>query len=187
MHETDYPKKKNMREVDYSLPFDQLPFWLVPLSLILLFLPLLPLLLVDGIQALVFQTWAWWMLPLMIILILAHEAVHAIAWKLASGLSWSQFKFGFSWKGLAPYCHATAPMGVTPYRIGTVMPAIITGLLPLLLAYAIWSPPLMLLSGFMISAAVGDIFVLWTLRNVPENAQLLDHPSQVGCIAYLPE
>src|SRR5690349_18802183 len=98
MHETDSPKEKNMREVDYSLPFDKLPFWLAPLSIVLLLLPLLPLMIVEGIGALISQTWAWWLLPMMIVLILAHEAVHAIAWKLASGLDWSQFKFGFSWK-----------------------------------------------------------------------------------------
>jgi hypothetical protein len=176
-----------MREVDYSLPFDRLPFWLVPLSIGMFFVPLLPLILTEGFMALFYQTWAWWIIPLFVVMILAHEAVHAIAWKLASALPWSQFKFGFSWRGLAPYCHATAPMPVNAYRIGTVMPAIITGLIPLFIAYALWSVPLMLLGAVMISAAVGDAFVLWTLRNVPANAQLLDHPSQVGCVAYVPD
>lgn len=176
-----------MREVDYSLPFDKLPFWLTPLSIVMLLLPLLPFMIQRGFMAIFDETWDWWLLPLLILLILLHEVVHAIAWKLASGLPWSSFKFGFSWKGLAPYCHATAPMNLQAYRIGTVMPAILTGLLPLIIAYAINSAPLILIGGVMISAAVGDAFVLWTLRAAPQNAQVLDHPSQVGCLVYLPE
>ena len=176
-----------MREVDYSLPFDKLPNWLVPLSIMMLVLPLAPLMLQRGFMVIFSESWAWWLLPLIVLLILAHEAVHAIGWKLASGLAWSDFKFGFSWKGLAPYCHATKPMNVRAYRIGAILPALLTGLLPLIIAYWLISVPLILLSGIMISAAVGDVFVLWTVRNLPKEAKVLDHPSQVGCIAYLPE
>lgn len=176
-----------MREVDYSVPFDKLPVWLAPLSIVMLFVPLIPFVLQRGFAPLFNETWTWWLFPVLILLILAHEAVHAIGWKYASGLDWSQFKFGFSWKGLAPYCHATAPMLAQPYRIGGILPAIVTGVLPLLIGYMLNSAPLILIGGVMISAAVGDVFVLWTIRHLPKDAKVLDHPSQVGCIAWLPE
>lgn len=175
-----------MTEVDYSVPPDKLPIWLLPVTIVLLLVPLAPYIMQDGYLTL-FSLGDWRIIPLIIALILAHEAVHAIAWKLASGLAWSEFNFGFSWKALAPYCHAKTAMSARAYRIGTIMPGIVTGLVPLLIAYILWSAPLMLVGGIMISAAVGDLYVLWLIRAVPANAQLLDHPSQVGCIAYLPE
>lgn len=176
-----------MREIDYSIPPHRLPVWLIPLSIIMLIVPLFPYVFANGVQTTLNNVWAVWLLPVFVVMILAHEAVHAIAWKYASKLSWSQFKFGFAWKALAPYCHAKAPMSVRAYRIGAIMPSIITGLIPLIIAYLLNSPPMMLVGGVMISAAVGDVFVLWTVRNVPENAQLLDHSSHVGCIALIPE
>ena len=118
---------------------------------------------------------------------LLHEAVHAIFWKISSGLAWSQFTFGFKWEALAPYCHAQAPMPLMPYRIGALAPVIVTGILPWLFALLNGSAPLALLSAVLISAAIGDFYVLWLLRDVPAGADVRDHPEKAGGIVYLPD
>lgn len=175
----------NRREVDLSVPIIQLPLWVWILSVVLLVVPL-------GLYAL-FHPLSWggmfnletavWI----IVLIVVHEGIHAIAWKVSSGLPWSQFSFGIDKKSLSPYCHAKSPMDVRAYRIGGGAPLVLVGIVPFIYALLIASPMWALLSAVMISAAVGDIYVLWSLRNVPDGSLCLDHPSQAGCIIYLPE
>jgi hypothetical protein len=128
-----------------------------------------------------------WLVPGLLLSVLLHEAVHAIFWKVSSRLSWSQFKFGFKWEALAPYCHAKAPMHITAYRIGAVAPSILTGLVPFVLALIGGSAVLATLSALLIAAAIGDFYVLWLLRDVPDSADVRDHPEKAGGIVYLPE
>jgi hypothetical protein len=178
------PDLSNRREVDLSVPIIKLPVWVWILSIVLFVLPLgifgrFHPLSWGGMFNL--ETVVW-----IIVLILVHEGIHAVAWKYSSGLPWSKFSFGIDKKSLSPYCHADAPMDVRAYRIGGGAPLLLVGILPFIYALFVGSPMWALLSAVMISAAVGDIFVLWTLRDVPDGALCLDHPSQAGCIIYLP-
>lgn len=173
----------NRREVDLSVPIHKLPLWVWVLSFILFLLPLLLYRLIYSVDLSAFFN--LWTLPALVVLIVTHELIHAAAWKFASGLHWSHFKFGIDRRTLSPFCHAKAPMGVTAYRIGAGAPLLIVGIIPYIAALVVASPWLAGLMAMMISAAVGDIFVLWTLRNLPDDALVLDHPSQAGCIAYL--
>jgi len=176
-----------MREVDLSRPLNQLPFWVVPLSILMLILPLVPFMVLHGLHFTLSNLWSWWIVPGLLLGILLHEGVHALAWKYSSGLAWSQFTFGIKWEALAPYCHAKAPMSRNAYRIGALAPLIVTGILPLIVSYFNATAPLAFFSALMISAAIGDVFVLWMIRHVPPQAQLIDHPENAGCIMLLPE
>jgi hypothetical protein len=175
----------NRREVDLSVPIIKLPVWVWVLSIVLFIVPLLVYGLLHPVQ--IGEWFSLTSVVYLIVLIIVHEGIHAIAWKYASGLPWSQFKFGIDKKSLSPYCHATAPMDVRAYRIGGGAPLVLVGILPYVISLLNGSSQLAFLSAVMISAAVGDIFVLWTLRNVPDDALCVDHPSQAGCIVYLPE
>ncbi|MBI5958553.1 MAG: DUF3267 domain-containing protein, partial [Chloroflexi bacterium] len=63
-------------------------------------------------------------------LLIAHELLHAVGWMLAGGFGWDQVSFGIDRKTLSPYTHIHAPMPARAYRIGAVLPGIVTGLLP---------------------------------------------------------
>jgi hypothetical protein len=175
----------NRREVDLSVPILRLPMWVWILSVVLLVLPLVifgrlhPLHWGDMINL---QSVVW-----IILLVIVHEGVHAIGWKVSSGLDWSQFTFGIDKKSLSPYCHATAPMDIQAYRIGGGAPLVFVGILPFIFALYNGSSMWAFLSAILISAAVGDIYVVWSLRNVPVGSLCVDHPTQAGCIVYLPE
>jgi hypothetical protein len=174
----------NRREVDLAVPIIRLPAWVWILSIVLM---IVPLVIFAGRQTL--HVGDWFSLKTaayLVLLVIVHEGIHAIAWKLSSGLTWSHFKFGIDKKSLSPYCHATAPMDIQAYRIGGGAPLLLVGILPFVIAYFTGDSLLAFLSAIMISAAVGDIFVLWTLRNVPDGALCLDHPSKAGCVVYLP-
>lgn len=177
----------NKREVDLSVPVEKLPAWVWLLSVGLLIGSLIPYGVLYGVPDILGGLLNPLLLPLFVLLIVAHEVVHAIGWKVSSGLAWRDFKFGFLWKSLSPYCHAKKPMPVMAYRIGAALPGIVTGVLPLLVALLTGDGTLAVISAVMISAAVGDIYVLWSVRNVPDNAELIDHPSQAGCIALIPD
>lgn len=178
---------ENMKTMDLSVPLNKLPIWIYGLSVALWLLPMIPFVMLYGIPYFLSNAFNLIILPGFIVLVILHELFHAIGWKYAGGLKWSKFKFGFSWRGLAPYCHATAPMHVRAYRFGAALPGIVTGVVPLMIGTLMGDAPLTFVSAVMISAAIGDIYVLWTLRNVPDYAQVVDHPSNAGCLVLLPQ
>lgn len=174
-------------QLDLSVPVHELPRWVWMLSLTLMIAPLIPYAIHYGLLTLLYN-----MNPLSIllgfaVLIVLHEGTHAIGWKVASGLPWSAFTFGFAWRALAPYCHAKEPMGVTAYRIGGILPLLITGLIPWLIGLALGDAVITTLGTLLIAGAVGDIYVLWSLRNVPSSARVIDHESNAGCVVLLDE
>jgi hypothetical protein len=175
---------ETLQPLDLSVPIHQLPVWVYGLSVILFIVPLLVYALVrPNVMAGFFMGEN---LLYLVVLIVGHEAVHALGWKTASGLPWSKFKFGIAWRALAPYCHATEPMSVAAYRFGAALPAFITGILPVLLAIVLANPGLAFIGAVLCSGAVGDVYVLWTLRDIPADALVQDHSENAGCIVYLP-
>jgi len=178
------PALPEMRMEDRSIPVMALPMWVWALMILLFVAPLvLFILLTSHPNPLDFgyKAFVW-----IFFLILAHESTHALAWKYAAGLPWSVFTFGVMWKTLTPYCHATVPMPIRAYRIGAVTPLLVTGLLPWLLALWAGALDLGFAATLLISAAAGDLYILWTLRDVPAEAQVQDHASQVGCVVLYP-
>jgi hypothetical protein len=61
------------------------------------------------------------------------------------------------------------------------MPGLLTGVIPSLIALITGNGLLMLFGAAMFAGAVGDAIVLWIIRDVPANAEVLDHPDAVGC------
>jgi hypothetical protein len=169
---------------DVSIPLTQIATNGLLLSLLLLILPLLPYWLLYGFspfwEAVFAADWLG-LFGLMLLLIVAHEGVHAIGWKFAGGLAWSQLKFGIMWKTLSPYCHAQAPMTAAAYRIGALLPLVITGILPWLIGLLRADAGLTFIGAVMISAAIGDLMVVWIIRRVNPAALVLDHPANAGC------
>jgi hypothetical protein len=115
-------------------------------------------------------------------LIVVHEAIHALAWKMASGLGWSSFKFGVLWKVLTPYAHATSPMNARAYRIGCVAPFFALGVAPWLMGLALGSATLGLFGVMGALAGAGDLLIIWLIRKVSAGALVADHPSDLGCV-----
>lgn len=117
-----------------------------------------------------------------LVLVIIHEVLHAMAWKLAGGLALRDFKFGIAWKTLSPYCHATKPMPISAYRVGVVVPGIVLGILPVVIATILGNGVLAILGALLTAGAVGDVYVLWLLRGVSKTARVIDHPTRAGCI-----
>lgn len=114
-------------------------------------------------------------------LIIAHEVVHAVGWMIAGRLPPRSIRFGIDRKTLSPYARAMTPLRARAYRIGAALPLLVTGIAPWLLALFTADARLAMIAALLISGAVGDLYVLWAIREVPGQARVLDHPSSAGC------
>jgi len=110
-----------------------------------------------------------------------HEALHALGWCFAAGISDDAVRIGWSAGALAPCAVLDMPVPARAYRFGVALPGLLLGATPLLLGLARGSP-WMLWCGILLSvAALGDALVLLRLRGVPAGCLVRDHPSRPGC------
>ena len=122
------------------------------------------------------------LLGALIVGIVLHEVLHALAWKAAGGMPWSDVQLGFQWKTLTPYAHSRVPMTARAYRIGAATPGVVLGLAPAI-ASLVTSDGFWLLFGVLFTiAAGGDALILWLLRGVPPMRLVQDHPTRAGCL-----
>jgi hypothetical protein len=116
-----------------------------------------------------------------------HELVHGLSWIYFGRKPLRSIRYGIHWKSLSPYAHCSEPIDARAYRIGCVMPYLLEGLLPSILAL-ITGFGWLLIFGFVFTmGAGGDLLVLWIIRKVEPALLVLDHPTRVGCSVLLPD
>lgn len=111
-----------------------------------------------------------------IILIIAHEAIHALAALIFTKAKPKDIEFGAIWAQLMFYCHVKKPMTAREYRAVLIMPLIFTGILPLI-AVTVWGNPyLVLLFSLLVSGAAGDVVMFRETLRYPKTQLIEDHP-----------
>jgi Putative zincin peptidase len=118
--------------------------------------------------------------------IVIHELIHGLTWSLFAKEGIKSIKFGIIWKALMPYCNCKEPLPVGGYMVGGVMPAVILGFIPAIIALLTGNHSLFSLAIIFILSAGGDFMMLDILRKEPKDNFVLDHPTKVGCYIYLP-
>ena len=88
------------------------------------------------------------------------------------------------WSFLTPYCHCSEPLLMKPYRIGSILPALVLGIIPSFIAMVTGNLALMIFGFFFTFSAGGDFLILWLIRKEPSNALVLDHPDKIGCVIF---
>ena len=121
-------------------------------------------------------------LLLLVVGIVLHELVHGITWLLLTHKSFSHLSFGFLSGGV--YCHIDVPMPKRQYVIGALMPLLLVGIVPTIVAFCIGSFLWLLLGIVFIVSAAGDMMIVWAIRKEPADALVYDHPSEAGCYVY---
>lgn len=111
--------------------------------------------------------------------VLAHEGLHALGWMTFGRVPWSEIKFGV--KDATPYVHTGVPMQAGGYRISAALPGLVLGGLPGVLSLLTGSGPVMAYSALMLSAAAGDVVILWLIRDLGAGQLVQDHPTGAGC------
>jgi hypothetical protein len=127
--------------------------------------------------------WGHFLLFIVILMasIMIHEWLHVIGFVYVGKAPRTSIKYGFSWKGLAPYAHCRAPMTASAYRTAVILPGLVLGLLPGVVGIASDLNWLVLWAALMLVSAGGDTAVLLAIRAVPGEAMVQDHPSKAGC------
>lgn len=116
--------------------------------------------------------------------IVAHELIHGITWALFAKRGFRAISFGVIWKYLTPYCHCDEPLTKLHYMLGAFMPCLLLGIVPAVLSVVLGLVWLYLFGVIFISAAAGDLMVMWRLRKEKPAALVLDHPSEAGYLVY---
>jgi hypothetical protein len=111
--------------------------------------------------------------------VILHELLHAIGWMVIGKVKWHDIEFGIM--SLTPYAHCKVPVSASTYRIGILLPGIVLGLIPGWIGCIVNNGWLVAFGLVMFVSAAGDLMVYWLIRDLPSSAQVLDHPSEVGC------
>ena len=125
---------------------------------------------------------ALWLFIAIVVGIVVHELIHGLTWILVTRQSFSHLAFG-TMAG-AVYCHIDVPMKKRPYIIGAVMPLLLLGIIPMIIAIAVGSTFWLVFGGIFIVCAIGDIMILWKIRHESKDALIYDHPTEAGYVVY---
>ena len=114
--------------------------------------------------------------------VVAHELLHGLGWSFYAKKGWKSIRFGIVWKYLTPFCHCKEPLKLGAYRIGSILPSIVLGFIPSILALITGNLWILIFGFFFTFAAGGDFLILWLLRMERSSAWIQDHPEKIGCM-----
>ena len=154
----------------------------------------IPFLLIVGglsgwIYYMVWHTFEWnrvsnalWLMVAIVVGIVVHELIHGFTWMAVTRQSFKHLSFG-TMAG-AVYCHIDVPMRKRPYIIGAVMPLLLLGVIPTVVAIAVGSLFWLVFGVIFVVCAIGDIMIMWIIRREPSDTLIYDHPTEAGCVIY---
>ena len=119
--------------------------------------------------------------------IVLHEIIHGITWSKFTENGFKSIRFGVLWKMITPYCHCKEHLKVKHYILGAIMPSLILGVIPCVIAILIGNFGLLIFGIFFTMAAAGDFLIINLLRKENKDDLVLDHPSEAGCYIYRKE
>lgn len=116
--------------------------------------------------------------------LLVHEGVHLAGYRLFGRVPARVARFSFGRAALMPQVSCDQPVRAADFRRILLLPALVLGLLPGLIAVIAGQWALLIWSVWMLVAAAGDFAALWAMRGVPEDALVQAHPRRAGCLIY---
>ena len=122
-----------------------------------------------------------------VMLTVIHEGIHGITWAFFSENHFHDIEFGFIWHMLTPYCTCKSALTKRQYIIGALMPTIIVGIIPAIIAIIYHYDILFLLSLLMIIGGGGDTLIVLKLLFYKENGRdsiYMDHPYECGIVVF---
>lgn len=111
-----------------------------------------------------------------------HELIHGLTAIGYGKIKNSDVKFGFQWKTMTPYFHSKVPISAKKYRVVTIMPLIVMGIIPYTIGMLTGNGWILAFGIAFILSAFGDIFILWLMRKVRPEELVQDHPEKIGLI-----
>ena len=110
-----------------------------------------------------------------------HEILHAVGFLIFGKLKVSQVKIGIIWKFITPFAHCREPLKASVYRIALLLPGILLGIVPSIVAIIIGKSWLLIYGTIFTVLAGGDILIFWIIKKVKSDEMVKDHPERCGC------
>lgn len=169
-----------MREI--SLTIEETARKAVGLILPVFFATGIPFFVLHGWEP--FQQWNWMEVLVFLGCVIAgipiHELLHALVFGLFARGGYKSIKLGVEKRTYTPYCHCTAPIRVQYYRVGALMPLLVLGVAPFVVALLTGSIGFWIFGYIYIIGAGGDLVALKMLKKIPGHKKVLDHPEKMG-------
>lgn len=123
-----------------------------------------------------------------IALVVVHELIHGVTWgAFVKGGFKKNIEFGFIAEYLTPYCACKKPLKREQYVVGLIMPCIVLGILPCVLAVILQNGWVLGMGVLNILGAGGDLLVtqmILTHKIQGTEALFLDHPTEIGLVTF---
>ena len=124
---------------------------------------------------------------LFVVGLVCHEGLHALGAIIFAGKKKEDISFGANFKKMMLYCHIKTPMKVSSYMALLLIPAIVTGLIPLIISAIFGNILLVTVFALLFSGGAGDFIMFFSLLKKDKNALVLDHESAPAYYLVYPE
>jgi alpha-beta hydrolase superfamily lysophospholipase len=119
--------------------------------------------------------------------LLLHEAVHLLGYRLFGRLPRGAARLQFGRSFVTPQVQCAAPIRAAAYRRMLLLPALLLGVIPAIVAFVIGSWWLLIWAIWMLAASGGDFAALWAMRGVGGDTPVRAHPRRAGCQLFASE
>lgn len=121
-----------------------------------------------------------------IVLIVVHELIHGLVWGSCAKNGFKAIEFGVIWSVLTPYCTCSEPLKRWQYIIGAIMPTVVLGFVPGIVAVYTGSATLHYISLMLILGGGGDFYIIWKMLRFNSKNETIycDHPTECGLVAF---
>ena len=124
---------------------------------------------------------------LLLLLIFLHEFMQVLLFSFFCQNGIKDIVFGFRWRTLTPYSGCKVPLKKEQLILVNIIPFIVLGLVPTIIALRVGSIMLFILGLGMIFSGSGDIIYVYLLLKYKAKGNdviFFDAPSQPGCIVF---
>ncbi|MGM9532439.1 DUF3267 domain-containing protein [Intestinibacter sp.] len=121
------------------------------------------------------------------VLIVVHELIHGAFWAIFAKEHLKSIEFGFIVQYLTPYCCCKEVLTKGQYIIGGIMPTVLLGLVPAVVAIFSGSWLVFVIGCIMILSGGGDMTIVLKLimyRSQKQDILYMDHPYECGLVVF---
>lgn len=113
-----------------------------------------------------------------------HELIHAIFFIIFNKEGLESVRFGISKDGcIAPYCELNEDLLAWKFRICTIVPTLVLGVIPVVMSFVEYNFLYLLGGSLFIIAGSADIYLLWITRKIT-NRSIIKSTSDKNKLYY---
>ncbi len=178
-----------MQKTDHSISMGKANFYSLPIVIFSIVILIVPYLLIWGKISL-YKGFIYTylnlkvLIPVLLLGAFLHEILHGLSFLIFGKLNIKQIKIGFQWKTITPFAHCKVPVKAWIYRIALIVPALLLGIVPAIIALIAGTGWLIIYGIIFTIVGGGDFLTVWIIRKVKKDQLVQDHPRNCGCWVY---